>query len=322
MPDRTESKKIKDYTVKDQVIGFFVVRRREVRDYWKGVFVQVELGDASGRIQGVIWEPDQFCLSELAEGMIVKVLAVVSEYNGKAQLQVGKIRLAKDDEYRLEDILPHSAQSREQRLARIQSLTEKIQNSYIRRLAESFWTDSQFLDDYLKAAAGKLWHHAYIGGLSEHSANVGELALRVSAGYDFLNKDYLIFGGLFHDAGKIKSYSADMVIDFTDEGRLVDHICMCDSWIVQRAAQIEGFPDKLLMKLRHMILAHQGERNYGSPVVPMMPEAFVLYYCDEIDSKMGAIDRIRQRQQKPGWSEWVKMLDRFLYFHDDGITQL
>lgn len=313
-----DTKKICDYVVKDQIIGYFVVRKKDVKEYRKGVYVQLELGDNTGRIMGVIWEPDYFAQTDLTEGMVVKVGGLVGEYNNKLQLQVTRIRLAKDDEYQLEDILPHSSQSNEQRLARIMALADKIQNSYVRQLVDAFLIDKQFVDDYLKAAAGKLWHHAYVGGLSEHSANVGELALRVAAGYDFLNKDYLIFGGIFHDAGKIRSYSADMKIDFTDEGRLIDHICICDAWIAQRAAQIEGFPEKLLIKLRHMILSHQGERDYGSPVVPMMPESLVLYYCDEIDSKMGAMDRIRRKQKEAGWSEFVKMLDRFLYFEKAG----
>ena len=164
----------------------------------------------------------------------------------------------------------------------------------------------------LRAPAGKLWHHAYIGGLSEHSANLAELALRVSIGYDFLNKDILIFGGLFHDIGKMDSYTTDMVIDFTDEGRLIDHICIADSWIVEHAKQIENFPDRLLMKLRHIILSHQGE--YSTPVVPKIPEAFVIYYCDEIDSKMGGLERIRDRQGGKGWSEYIKLLGRYVYF--------
>ncbi len=263
-----------------------------------------------------MWEPDRFGFEDLAEGMVVKVRGQVTEYNGKIEITINKIRLATEDEYKIEDILAHSSQSREHRQARLMALTEKIENSYIKQLAQSFWSDSEFLDQFLQAAAGKLWHHAYIGGLSEHSANVGELALRVAAGYDFLNKDYLIFGGLFHDAGKIKTYTSDMVLDYTDEGRLINHICLCDAWIYERALKIDGFPEKLLTKIRHMILAHQGELAYASPVIPMMPEAFVLYYCDEIDSKMGAIDRIRSRQRTAGWSEYVKMLDRFLYFED------
>jgi 3'-5' exoribonuclease len=311
-------KPIKDFVIDDKIEGFFVVRRRDVREFVRGQFVSLELGDATGRIDAVWWDPDQFGLTELAEGMVVKARGDVGEYKGKLQLGVIRLRQAQAEEYKLEAVLAHSAQSREERLARIRSLTDKIENGFIKSLVESFWSDQDFLDKYLHAAAGKLWHHAYIGGLSEHSANVAELAVRVVIGYPHLDKDYLIFGGLFHDAGKLASYSTDMVIDFTDEGRLIDHICIADAWIAERAMRIEGFPPNLLTKLRHMILAHQGERAYGSPVVPQMPEAFVLYYCDEIDSKMGAIDRIRTRQGKAGWSEYVKLLDRFLYFGESG----
>jgi len=314
-----ETKKIRDFVIKDRIDGFFAVRKKVVREYTKGQFVSLELGDSSGRINGVLWEPDQFALAELEEGMVVKIRGTVGEYNNKIQLTVEKMRLATDDEFQIEDIMPHSTQTVEERKARLLALTDKIENSYIKNLVTAFWEDEQFIDGYLKAAAGKLWHHAYIGGLSEHSANVTELALRVATGYDFLNKDLLIFGGLFHDAGKLASYSSDMnMIDYTDEGRLVGHISLMDQWLCERASKIEAFPEKLLIKLRHMILSHHGELQFASPVVPMMPEAFVLYYCDEIDSKMGAIDRIRRKQDGAGWSEYVKMLDRFLYFDEEG----
>lgn len=307
-------KQIKDFVVEDRVTSFFAVRKKTVREYTKGQFVSLELGDATGRINGVIWEPDQFALTDLAEGMVVKVRGVVGEYNNKLQLTINLIRLAEQSEYTLEQILPHSSQPVEQRRARLMALVEKIENGYIKQLVESFFNDEKFLDDFLTAPAGKLWHHAYLGGLSEHSANVAELALRAGAGYDFLNKDYLIFGGLFHDAGKIGQYSTDTVIDYTDEGRLVGHICLVDDWICRRAEKIEAFPEKLLMKLRHIILSHQGELEYATPVVPQMPEAFVVYYCDEIDSKMGAIERIRERHGGQGWSDYVGLINRYLYF--------
>jgi len=312
-----DSKKISDYVVDDRITAFFSVRRRDVREYYKGKFVSLELGDATGRIPGVIWEPDQFCLTELEAGMVVKAAGTVGEYNGRLQLAVNKIRLAKDDEYAIENILPHSSQSYEQRKARILALTDKFENSHIRKLVESFWNDEPFFDRFLAAAAGKLWHHAYVGGLSEHSANVAELALRVADGYDFVSKDYLIFGGLLHDIGKVNTYATEAAIDYTDEGRLVGHICIADVWLCERAAAFEGFPPSLLTKLRHLLLSHQGE--FDTPVRPMMPEAFILYYCDEIDSKMGALNRIRERQGAPGWSDYVKLLERFVYF-DDTLT--
>jgi len=117
-----------------------------------------------------------------------------------------------------------------------------------------------------------------------------------------------------HDVGKVQTYTRGTVIDYTDEGRLVGHICLADQWICERAARIEGFPDRLLTELRHIVLSHQGELEFATPVVPQMPEAFIVYFCDEIDSKMGAISRIRDKQGGSGWSEYVKLLDRYLYF--------
>lgn len=307
-------KKIIQFDLDDTITGFFSIRKKELKDYYKGQFVKLELGDSTGRISANIWEPDHFASEELQAGMVVKAKAVVGEYRDKKQLTISKIRLAKEDEYSLEDILPHSKQSYEHRKSRITALTEKIENEYIKSLVNSFWEDEPFFDSFLKAAAGKLWHHAYIGGLSEHSANLAELALRVSAGYDFLNKDYLIFAGLFHDIGKINTYSIDNMIDYTDEGRLVGHICIADHWITARAKTIDNFPEKLLIKLRHLILSHQGELAYATPIVPQMPEAFVIYYCDELDSKMGAIERIRERHDGKGWSDYVNLLSRYLYF--------
>ena len=310
-----EQKRIRDLVKDDFVEGFFSVRRCDVREYARGQFVSLELGDCTGRINAVWWEPDHFGLTDLTVGMVIKVRGQAGEYQNRPQIIVQRLRLAEDNEYTLEDILPHSEQSRDQRLGRLNALREKIENTYIASLVDSFFQDETFLEKYLIAPAGKLWHHAYLGGLSEHSANVTELALRVASGYPHLDKDLLIFGGIFHDAGKFDTYTSDVaVIDYTTEGRLIGHICLADNWICDRAAKIENFPPNLLTKLRHMILAHQGELEYATPVVPQMAEAFVLYYCDEIDSKMGAIDRIRERHDNKGWSDWVNMISRFLYF--------
>jgi 3'-5' exoribonuclease len=309
-----DTKPIRDYVIDDTVTGFFVVRRKEIRDYSRGRFVALELGDHSGRIKANIWEPDQFALEELAEGMVVKLQGSVGEYRNQMQMTVRRIRQATDDEYEIEQVLAHSPISREERRARILDLTERIENTYVEKLVRSFWDDEEFFDAYLLAPAGKLWHHAYIGGLSEHSGNVTELAIEVGGHYDFVDRDLLIFGGLLHDAGKVATYTRSTMFDYTDEGRLVGHICLADQWICQRAAAIEAFPERLLMELRHIVLAHQGELEFATPVVPQMAEAFIVYFCDEIDSKMGAFARIREKHGGVGWSDWVKMLDRFLYF--------
>ncbi len=316
-----DRKKITGFVKDDRIEGFFAVRDRQVREGARGPFLTIELGDSSGRISGVMWEPDYFAQKELESGMVVKVRGDVGDYRNKTQLTVRQIRLALDDEYALEDIMPHSSQTYEERKARVLALVDKIEDPQIRALTDRFFQDEEFFDGYLNAAAAKLWHHATIGGLSEHSANVAELCLTMAERYDFANPDQLIFGGLMHDAGKIASFTTRTVIDYTDEGRLVDHISMADQWICERARTVEDFPDRLLMKLRHLILSHHGQRDFGSPVVPQTAEAFLLNYCDEIDSKMGALARIRDRHEGKGWSDWVNLLDRRLYFGEGNDEQ-
>jgi 3'-5' exoribonuclease len=304
---------IKDFVQNESVTAFLSVRKKDIKEYGGNNFISFEFGDASGRIAGVWWEPDRFALEELAEGAVVKAKGTVGDYKGKPQLKVERLRMAKEEEYNLADILPHSKYTDEELKSRIISLSNRVENGFIKKLIESFWDDKPFFEMYLRAAAGKLWHHACLGGLAEHSANVAEICLDMTKRYTFLDRDLLIFGGLFHDMGKVSQYDIKAMIDYSDEGRLIGHICWADHVITQRAEKIDTFPPKLLMKIRHLIISHQGQLDYASPIVPQIPEAFILFYADEIDSKMGAIERIRDKTGS-GWSEYVKLLDRFLYF--------
>lgn len=308
---------IKDFVQNETVTAFAAVRKKDVKEYEGKTYLSLEFGDASGRIAGVWWEPDSYAVEEMEEGDIVKIRAVVGIYRGKSQLRVNKMRAAKEDEYDLADMLPHSKFPPDELKARILSLSERVENSHIKKLMSAFWNDEEFMASYLKASAGKLWHHSWIGGLAEHSVNVTEICLAMSNRYEWVDRDLLIFGGLFHDMGKIYQYQITSYIDYSDEGRLVGHISSADAKIVEYAAKMESFPPKLLMKLRHMILAHHGMIEYASPVLPQIPEAFILYYADEIDSKMGAIERIKDKQSGSGWSEYVNLLSRHLYFDKD-----
>jgi len=304
---------IKDFVQNDTVTVYVTVRRKQVKEYNGNTFISFEFGDASGRIAGVWWEPERAAIEDIEEGAIIKVKGVVSQYRNKPQLKVQRVRLANEDEYDLADLLPHSKFTKDELSSKIISLTERVENSFIKKLMHLFWDDREYFDEYLKAAAGKLWHHSYIAGLAEHSINVTEICLDMAVRYDFLNRDLLIFGGLFHDMGKVQQYKITSFIDYSDEGRLIGHINLADQIVTEKAKQIESFPSKLLMKLRHLILSHHGQIEYASPVVPQIPEAFVLYYADEIDSKMGAINRIREKDRDGAWSEYVNLLGRYLY---------
>jgi len=308
---------IKDFLQNETVTAFVSLRRKDVKEFEGKTFLSMEFGDNTGRIGGVWWEPDESSVVELKEGDIVKVRGHVSQFRNKPQLKVSKMRLAAESEYDLADMLPHTKFPISELKATILSLSERIEDSYVRKLVFSFWDDKEFFESYLYASAGKVWHHSYIGGLAEHSVNVTEICLSLSRRYEFVDKDLLIFGGLFHDMGKIQQYEITSFIDFSDEGRLVGHISSADSKIVERASTIDSFPESLLLKLRHLILSHHGQIEFASPVTPQIPEAFILYYSDEIDSKMGAIDRIREKSGGQGWSEYVNLLGRHLYFGNE-----
>ena len=308
---------IKDFVQNDDVTAFLAVRRMDVKEYDGKTYLSLEFGDASGRIGGVWWEPDQSAIGEIAEGDVVKVKGLIGIYKGKLQLKVAKMRRAKEDEYDMADILPHSKFTKDELKSKIMSLSERAENGFVKKLMKSFLEDGDFLETYLRAGAGKLWHHSYIGGLAEHSINVTEICLDMAKRYYFADRDLLIFGGLFHDMGKMLQYRITSFIDYSDEGRLIGHISLADSMIAERAAKIELFPPNLLMRLRHLILSHHGQLDYASPVVPQIPEAFILYYADEMDSKMGAIERIREKSSGSGWSEYVNLLDRYLYFGEE-----
>jgi 3'-5' exoribonuclease len=305
---------IKDFTQNEVVTAFLAIRRKEVKEYNGNVFISFEFGDASGRIAGVWWEPDRAACEESDEGAVVKVKGTVGVYRNRLQLKVMKMRPAKEGEYNMADILPHSEFSSDELKARIFSYTERVENTYVKSLLLSFWNDGHFLNAYLNASGGKMWHHSYIGGLAEHSLNVTQICLDMAQMYDFLDRDILIFGGLFHDAGKAAQYKITSYIDYSDEGRLIGHISLADSLVAQRASQIDSFPASLLMKLRHVILAHHGQIEFASPVLPQIPEAFILYYADEVDSKMGALERIREKSGGKGWSEYINLLNRHIYF--------
>lgn len=308
--------KIIDFVPYETVTTFAVVRKKEVKEFNEKHYLTLEFGDNSGRIAGIWWDPDTSAITDLETGDIVKVKGEVSEYRNRPQLKVLKLRKAREDEYDLAELLPASVFSQDELTSRVIAMTERIENGFIRQLADSFWNDEKFLDGYTRAAAGKLWHHAYVGGLAEHSLNVTEICLDMAHRYDYLSRDQLIFGGLFHDMGKMSQYSIGAFIDYSDEGRLVGHINWADHLIASRAEAIEDFPPKILMKLRHLILSHHGELEFGAPIVPQTPEAFILHYADEIDSKMGAIARIKEKTEQ-GWSEYIKLISRHLYFDSD-----
>jgi 3'-5' exoribonuclease len=310
---------VKDLKPGLEVTEFFVLRKKELKEYDGQKFLKLELGDKSGRIDAVLWDNINQAYDQAEVGEMVKVKGWVTTYKEMPQLKVDKIRKAKDGEIDLVDFLPVTDRDFNLLFDDFKNIVQTIEDSYLKRLLELLSEDFSLMERFKRAPGGKLWHHAKIGGLLEHTLKVVSICEKAAQMYDLVDRDLLITGALVHDIGKVSSYSADGFFDYTDEGRLLGHIVSGDELIDRTIQKIPGFPQDLALKLKHLILSHQGQLEQASPVVPQTIEAIILHYADELDAKADAFSHIIKTQKIKGkkWSDWVHLINRFIYLGED-----
>ncbi|MGB2979820.1 MAG: HD domain-containing protein, partial [Candidatus Zixiibacteriota bacterium] len=198
-----------------------------------------------------------------------------------------------------------------------------IQNPHLRSLLELLLKDSSVMEKLKVTPGGKLWHHAYVGGLLQHTLRVVQVCEKAASMYELVDRDLLITGALVHDIGKISSYSARGFFDYTDEGRLIGHIVSGNELIDRKIQMIEDFPSELALRLKHLVLSHQGQLEFASPVVPKTLEAIILHYADDLDAKADAFSHIIKTQKSRGkkWSDWVNLINRYIYLGEEEETE-
>lgn len=299
--------------------SFFAVRKKEVKEYDGKPFLLLELGDRTGRIEAVIWERFSEIGKGFGKGDVVKVQGTVITYRERPQISVKKIRKAEPPEYEASDFLPESERNREAMYRRLLEKAEGVKNEHLRVLLERCFKDEAIVEKLSEAPGGKLWHHVYLGGLLEHTLGVTAICERAAELYELVDRDLLVTGALLHDIGKTVEYEWSTFFDFSDVGRLEGHIVLGERIVRRKMETIEGFPEEMWKRLSHMLLSHQGRREFGSPVVPMTLEAVLLYYADELDSKAGAFTRVIKKERGEGkkWSSWVHLIERFIYLGPD-----
>jgi 3'-5' exoribonuclease len=306
---------IRDLVPGDRVEEFFALRKIERKEHQGGERLSLEFGDASGRIEGVIWDGYDGVLDQLSTGGIVKVRGQVGLYRERLQIKVERIRAATDeDAVDLSSFVPRAPVDPQTLASELDRFVESVTDEYLSLLLENLLAEGSARDAYLRAAGGKRWHHDSLGGLAEHSLNMARIVDLMCQVYPDLDRDLLISGALLHDIGKIEQYDIGAMIDYSDEGRLVGHINSGDFRVTTAIRAIEGFPPKTEQLLRHLIVSHQGQMETGSPVVPQTREAFILYYADEIDSKMGALRHVAEKTGDRPWSDYVNLIGRHIYF--------
>ena len=300
------------------VTGFYLLSRLGARTSRLGKpYLTLELQDASGRIEGRFWEGFEDFQTSAQIGQVVKVQGMVEHFEGVVQLRVIKARPAQPDDEApgAREFLAHSARSPDEMRSELREIISSLAAGHLRQLLENLFEDDKIWEQFAEAPGGKLWHHAYLGGLAEHTLSLAQLCDLLAGHYKQLNRDLLIAGALLHDFGKIEELETKAGIDYSIEGRLLGHITLGALFVEESIKQIEGFPDELRRQLLHLILSHQGEGSMGSPVKPMTPEALALHYADDLDSKLNAIERIRaQTPEGQPFSDYIKLMERFFYF--------
>ena len=307
----------------DAVLSFFIVRKKELKEKKSTTetYLSFDLGDRSGRIRGSLWKDVAEANNEIQQGDVAKVKGKVITFLDQNHISIEKIReVTSDDKIDFEWFLPHTDHDVDKMKTELLSLLVKIENPALKNLVNAFLNDQKFMIRFCRAPGGKLWHHAFIGGLLEHTLSVIVISQFLCQHYqNLVNTDLLLAAAFLHDIGKIEEFSTHGFINYSTPGRLLGHIVLGTNMIMEKISQIPDFPGNLGEQIVHCILSHHGQKERGSPVVPMTLEALILNYADELDSSVAAFQRIMTKEKEPGktWSNYVNLIDRFIYFGEN-----
>lgn len=268
-------------------------------------YESVILQDKTGTVDGKIWDPNSQGIGDFEPLDYVDVVADVISFNGALQLNIKRIRKASEGEYEPADYLPVSEKNIDTMYEELKKYINSIQNPYYKTLLSVFFIeDEEFIMKFKAHSAAKSVHHSFMGGLLEHTLSVTKLCDYYSKAYPVLNRDLLITAAIFHDIGKIKELSAFPLNDYTDDGQLLGHIMIGTEMVSEKINTIEGFPAKQASELKHCILAHHGELEYGSPKKPSLAEALALNLADNTDAKMETMTEIIRSSSQDD-SQWI-----------------
>lgn len=276
---------IKDLKLNAVISDDFLLDKCEIATTAAGKqYGRLVLSDASGEINAMLWENVQQ-IAELHSGQIVHAQFVVTQYQNALQAKLSFIAPTDQSNAQLEKFIASSRFDCNEMLVEIIEIAKTIEDPWLSKLVHKFYSDSTFLKKFRAHPAAVSIHHAYCGGLLQHTLNVTRLARMVAKNYDCINVDLVTVVALLHDIGKLHEIQSLPAHDFTDNGNFIGHVVESQNMIRDACREIEGFPDQKRDLICHCILAHHGELEYGSPVKPAVIEAFIVNACDNIDAK-------------------------------------
>jgi len=296
--------------------SIFMVAKKQVRKKKNGDdYCAVTLQDKEGSIEGVLWTEIYRSAGNFTEGDLVSVEGDVKEYKGSKQLVVSSIKkIENKEDIEYSDYIKTSRRDIDEMFAGIKEYAARIKNPHLKKLIDLYFEDKEFVKDFKNATAALRYHHAFKGGLLEHTLAVTEICDAISRVYHNLNYDLLISGAILHDIGKIREYKTLATTEVTDEGKLLGHITIGYGWVLEKIKQINDFPQELRDRLLHIILSHHGQKEFGSPKRPKILEAFIVYYVDHMDADIGGYNIILEENKSGSdWSDYVKNFKRSVF---------
>jgi len=311
---------MKDFYIRDcqqhesqAVTSNFVVASKQVKNKKNGeLYLSLTLADRTGQIQANMWDNVADALNAFEQDDFVKVKGMVQKYNGRWQLTVHKVRKLGDNEIDYADYLPKTSKDIDQLWRTLGEFVESFQNPWLKKLVQDFMADEAIATAYKNAPAAKTLHHAYVGGLLDHVVSLFTVCNLVSRNYPQVNRDLLLTGAFLHDIGKIHELSYQRSISYTTEGQLLGHMIIELEMLHEKLAHIPGFPGELKILIEHLIISHHGQYEFGSPKLPMFPEALMLHYLDDLDSKMESMGAQfeREGELETPWTSYNPSLGR------------
>ena len=322
---RIKKQFVKDLQDRQQVQDLFLVCRYSLAETKTGKpYLALTLTDKSGEIEARMWDnAEQFAVN-IEEGSFVETRGVVQDFQGVLQMKLLHLSPIPPSIISLQDFLPASKRAVEEMILELQERIATTADPALKKLLQHLF-QGETLKLFSQAPAAKKMHHAYIGGLIEHTLSMAHMAEAAARHYPLLNYDLLMAGVLLHDLAKIEEFDfSSPSFSYTDRGRLVGHLVLGVEMVRRAAAEIIDIPASLLDQLSHLILSHHGQLEFGSPVLPMTPEAMLLHHIDDMDAKMNYLSALQEQVRGTDW-EWTpfqRPLQRFLFLPgSDGLQQ-
>ncbi len=309
------------------ITSLFVVAAKQVKSKKSGdLYLSVILADRSGQLQANMWDNVADTLDTFEQDDFVKVKGVVHKYNGRWQLTIHKLRKLEDAEIDYTDYLPKTSKDIDQLWRSLSDFVESFENPWLQSLLKEFMADEAIVTAYKNAPAAKTLHHAFVGGLLDHVVSLLTVCDLAARNYPQVNRDLLLTGAFLHDIGKLHELAYQRSISYTTEGQLLGHMIIELEMLHEKLTHLPGFPAELKILIEHMIISHHGHYEFGSPKLPMFPEALMLHYLDDLDSKMESMRAQFEREAEfdSPWTSYNPSLARPLLntrkFLEKGLT--